>query len=174
MYKNIGGISYKADVYSFGMLLMEMVGRRKNLNPHVDRQSQIYFPKWIYDRFETGENGDELEDLTEEEKRIVRKMAIVAFWCIQTKPADRPSMSRVLEMLESCDEQHELPPKPFAVSLQLPTAENGESLNEVSSSSYSNTTRNESEYSSYANSNRNEVELSGYSNTNRNKGSSSS
>ncbi|MED6155151.1 Rust resistance kinase Lr10 [Stylosanthes scabra] len=31
-YKNIGGISYKADVYSFGMLLMEMAGRRKNLN----------------------------------------------------------------------------------------------------------------------------------------------
>jgi serine/threonine protein kinase len=23
-YKNIGGISYRADVYSFGMLLMEM------------------------------------------------------------------------------------------------------------------------------------------------------
>ncbi|XP_034197223.1 rust resistance kinase Lr10-like, partial [Prunus dulcis] len=31
-YKNIGGVSYKADVYSFGMLLMEMAGRRKNLN----------------------------------------------------------------------------------------------------------------------------------------------
>uniref|UniRef100_A0A6N2MN21 Protein kinase domain-containing protein n=1 Tax=Salix viminalis TaxID=40686 RepID=A0A6N2MN21_SALVM len=31
-YKSIGGVSYKADVYSFGMLLMEMVGRRKNLN----------------------------------------------------------------------------------------------------------------------------------------------
>ncbi|TQE06765.1 hypothetical protein C1H46_007634 [Malus baccata] len=29
-YKNIGGISYKADVYSFGMLLMEMASRRKN------------------------------------------------------------------------------------------------------------------------------------------------
>ena len=32
IYKNIGGISHKADVYSFGMLLMEMAGRRKNLN----------------------------------------------------------------------------------------------------------------------------------------------
>uniref|UniRef100_A0A6N2MMY4 Protein kinase domain-containing protein n=1 Tax=Salix viminalis TaxID=40686 RepID=A0A6N2MMY4_SALVM len=31
-YKSIGGVSYKVDVYSFGMLLMEMVGRRKNLN----------------------------------------------------------------------------------------------------------------------------------------------
>lgn len=31
-YKNIGGVSYKADVYSYGMLLMEMLGRRKNMN----------------------------------------------------------------------------------------------------------------------------------------------
>ena len=35
VYKSIGGISYKADVYSFGMLLMEMVGRRKNLNAFI-------------------------------------------------------------------------------------------------------------------------------------------
>ncbi|XP_037497391.1 rust resistance kinase Lr10-like [Jatropha curcas] len=32
IYKNIGSISHKADVYSFGILLMEMVGRRKHLN----------------------------------------------------------------------------------------------------------------------------------------------
>jgi serine/threonine protein kinase len=31
-YRNIGGISYKVDVYSFGMLLMEMIGKRKNLS----------------------------------------------------------------------------------------------------------------------------------------------
>ncbi|XWS10225.1 hypothetical protein CRYUN_Cryun39dG0057000 [Craigia yunnanensis] len=30
VYKNIGDISYKANVYSFGMLLMEMIGKRKN------------------------------------------------------------------------------------------------------------------------------------------------
>ncbi|XP_040373014.1 protein SUPPRESSOR OF NPR1-1 CONSTITUTIVE 4 [Rosa chinensis] len=35
-YRTIGGVSYKADVYSFGMLLMEIAGRRKNLNPDVD------------------------------------------------------------------------------------------------------------------------------------------
>ena len=50
-YKSIGGISYKDDVYSFGMLLMKMVGRRKNLNASVEHSSQIYFPSWIYDRW---------------------------------------------------------------------------------------------------------------------------
>ncbi|KAK2633133.1 hypothetical protein EUGRSUZ_L00531 [Eucalyptus grandis] len=43
-YKNIGGVSDKADVYSFGRLLMEMVGRRKSINAHAEHSSQIYFP----------------------------------------------------------------------------------------------------------------------------------
>jgi serine/threonine protein kinase len=49
-YKNIGDVSYKADVYSFGMLLMEMAGRRKNINTFAEHSSQIYFPTWVYDQ----------------------------------------------------------------------------------------------------------------------------
>ena len=43
-YKKIGGVSYKANVYSFGMLLMEMAGKRRNLNIYAEPSSQIYFP----------------------------------------------------------------------------------------------------------------------------------
>ncbi|GMP24813.1 hypothetical protein CsSME_00001958 [Camellia sinensis var. sinensis] len=42
-YKNIGGVSYKADVYSFGMLLMEIAGKRRNWNASAN-SSQIFFP----------------------------------------------------------------------------------------------------------------------------------
>ncbi|GAU21221.1 hypothetical protein TSUD_11390 [Trifolium subterraneum] len=111
-YKNLGGVSYKADVYSFGMLLMEMAGRRKNLNPHAEHSSQLYFPLWIYDHVEE-EKDVEMEDTTEEEKEIVKKMIIVALWCIQLKPNDRPTMSKVLEMLEGDVESLEIPPKPL-------------------------------------------------------------
>ncbi|KAB2043728.1 hypothetical protein ES319_D01G038400v1 [Gossypium barbadense] len=112
VYKNLGGISYKADVYSFGMLLMEMVGRRKNLNAFVDRTSQIYFPSWIYDRLDQGEDM-ELGDVSDDEKVLVKKMIITAFWCIQLLPIDRPSMSEVLKMLEGDVELLQMPPKPF-------------------------------------------------------------
>ncbi|KAE8725516.1 putative receptor-like protein kinase [Hibiscus syriacus] len=115
-YKNIGSISYKADVYSFGMLLMEMVGRRKNLNASVEHSSQIYFPSWIYDRFDRGESM-ELEDVTEVDEKIARKLIMVAFWCIQMNPTNRPSMRNVLEMLENEVEPLELPPKPLLFSL---------------------------------------------------------
>jgi len=44
--------------------------------------------------------------------KIVKKMIMVALWCIQLKPNDRPSMSKVVEMLEGDIESIEMPPKP--------------------------------------------------------------
>jgi len=110
-YKNIGGVSYKADVYSFGMLLMEMASKRKNMNPHAVRSSQHYFPFWIYDQLQK-EAEIELEDVTEEDMKIVKKMIMVALWCIQINPNDRPSMSKIVEMLEGDIESLEMPPEP--------------------------------------------------------------
>ncbi|XP_061339233.1 rust resistance kinase Lr10-like [Gastrolobium bilobum] len=110
-YKNIGGVSYKADVYSFGMLLMEMASRRKNSNPKAEHSSQVYFPFWIYDQY-VEEKDIEMEDASEEEKTLAKKMFIVALWCIQLKPSDRPSMNKVVEMLEGEVESLEMPAKP--------------------------------------------------------------
>ncbi|XP_016649702.1 PREDICTED: LEAF RUST 10 DISEASE-RESISTANCE LOCUS RECEPTOR-LIKE PROTEIN KINASE-like 2.1 [Prunus mume] len=89
-YKNIGGVSYKADVYSFGMLLMEMASRRKNWSTMVEHSNQIYFPLWAYDQYNKG-NDLEMRDVNEEEKKVIKKMVITALWCIQMKPSDRPS-----------------------------------------------------------------------------------
>ncbi|KAG5242223.1 receptor protein [Salix suchowensis] len=116
-YKSIGGVSYKADVYSFGMLLMEMVGRRKNWNALADHSSQMHFPSWIYDQVSEGK--DILEDeATEQEKITTKKMTIVAFWCIQLKPIDRPSMHKVVQMLIADIESLQMPPKPFLIPQQ--------------------------------------------------------
>jgi serine/threonine protein kinase len=112
-YKNIGRVSDKADVYSYGMLLMEMVGRRKNLNACASHSSQIYFPSWIYDQVSEGKDIEVQEDAMEHEDKTTKKMIIVALWCIQLKPVDRPSMHKVVEMLESDVESLQMPPKPF-------------------------------------------------------------
>ena len=37
---------------------------------------------------------------------------IVSLWCIQLKPNDRPSMNKVVEMLEGDIENLKIPPKP--------------------------------------------------------------
>ncbi|KEH40369.1 stress-induced receptor-like kinase [Medicago truncatula] len=110
-YKNIGGVSYKADVYSFGMLLMEIASKKRNLNPHAERSSQIFFPIWIYNQL-ADEREIEMDEISYEENINVKKMFIIALWCIQLKPCDRPSMNKVIEMLEGNIENIEMPPKP--------------------------------------------------------------
>ncbi|KAL3497747.1 hypothetical protein ACH5RR_040479 [Cinchona calisaya] len=111
-YKTIGAISHKVDIYSFGMLLLEMAGRRRNVNGQAERSSQIYYPSWIYDKFDLGEEFD-VGNITEEDMKIARKLILVAFWCIQMTPTDRPSMREVLEMLAGDLDALQLPPKPL-------------------------------------------------------------
>ncbi|XP_027124022.1 rust resistance kinase Lr10-like [Coffea arabica] len=113
-YKNIGGVSYKADVYSFGMLLMEMASRRENRNPGAEHVSQIYFTSWAYDRLQAGQDIDMAFANAEE-----RKMILVALWCIQMKPDDRPAMNKIVEMLEGDADLVPMPPKPFLAPREM-------------------------------------------------------
>ncbi|KAK8453436.1 hypothetical protein SEVIR_5G282901v4 [Setaria viridis] len=109
--RNYGAVSSKSDVYSYGMVILEMVGARKQINVSTDNSS-MYFPQWLYDNFDQfcGATACEISSGTTE---LVRKMIIVGLWCIQFIPADRPSMSKVLEMLESNTMDLQLPPKAF-------------------------------------------------------------
>ncbi|KAG4130879.1 hypothetical protein ERO13_D09G172200v2 [Gossypium hirsutum] len=110
--RNIGFVSHKSDVYSYGMMILEMGGGRKNLDVGVHHTSEIYFPQWIYEHIEQGNIEPELLGLvSKEETEIARKMIVVGLWCIQTNPKDRPSISKVKEMLEST-QPLQIPPKP--------------------------------------------------------------
>jgi serine/threonine protein kinase len=111
-YKNIGGVSNKADVYSFGMLLMEIANRRRNLNSNADDSMQIFFPYWIYNELIEEREIEMLGEVSDEDKKNVKKMFIVALWCIQLNPNNRPSMDKVIEMLEGDTKDIEIPPKP--------------------------------------------------------------
>ncbi|KAA8535651.1 hypothetical protein F0562_030654 [Nyssa sinensis] len=93
--------SRKCDVYSFGMLLFEIVGRRKNLDFNLP-ESQQWFPRWVWNKFETGESRDLMIvcAIEEEDKEKAEKMVKVALWCVQYRPESRPLMSVVVKMLE--------------------------------------------------------------------------
>jgi len=119
-YRNVGTISHKADVYSFGMLLMEMASRSwKNLNVLAEQSCQIYFPFWIYGQLHDRSEVT-IENDTDQEVILAKKIMIVALWCIQTKPGDRPSMDKVIEMLEEEDGDLQMPNKPYLYPQDLP------------------------------------------------------
>ncbi|XP_019419010.1 PREDICTED: LEAF RUST 10 DISEASE-RESISTANCE LOCUS RECEPTOR-LIKE PROTEIN KINASE-like 2.4 [Lupinus angustifolius] len=111
--RNIGVVSHKSDVYSFGMMVLEMVGGRKNMSVEVDCTSEIYFPYWIYKRIELNEDIPLKNITNESDEEMMRKMVIVSLWCIQNDPSTRPTMRIVVDMLEGKVETLEIPPKPF-------------------------------------------------------------
>ncbi|KAK2451557.1 hypothetical protein P8452_14683 [Trifolium repens] len=122
--RHFGGVSHKSDVYSYGIMLLEMVGGRKNINADASHTSEIYFPHWVYSRLELGSDLRPYEIMDTEEDDIARRMTIVGLWCIQTFPNDRPTMSKVIEMLEGSMKSLEIPPKPL---LSSPTRSESES-----------------------------------------------
>ncbi|CAL4951066.1 unnamed protein product [Urochloa decumbens] len=117
---NFSGISYKSDVFSFGMLVLEMVSERRNSDPGIENQNEVYLPEWIYDRVINGQDLVLAREITEEEKETARKLAIVALWCIQWNPKNRPSMTKVVNMLTGRSQNLQMPPKPFVSSESNP------------------------------------------------------
>ncbi|XP_020251692.1 rust resistance kinase Lr10-like isoform X2 [Asparagus officinalis] len=124
--RNFGTVSYKSDVYSFGMLLLEMVSGKRNVDPEFENQREVYFPEWVYDRLVCDED---LGLATEgNDGDLLKKLGIVALWCIQWSPMDRPTMSRVVQMLIGSLESLEIPPKPF---VSLPDQEEDDDVVDV-------------------------------------------
>ncbi|XBI23805.1 hypothetical protein VPH35_048979 [Triticum aestivum] len=119
--RNFGGVSYKSDVYSFGMLVLEMVSGRRNSDPSVESQNEVYLPEWIYEKI-TNEHECELTlEMTAEDKEKMRQLTIVALWCIQWNPKNRPSLTKVVNMLTGRLQNLQIPPKPFVSSENHPT-----------------------------------------------------
>eukprot|EP00257_Ricinus_communis_P015342 XP_015573229.2 LEAF RUST 10 DISEASE-RESISTANCE LOCUS RECEPTOR-LIKE PROTEIN KINASE-like 2.1 [Ricinus communis] len=117
--RNFGGVSYKSDVYSYGMMILEICGGRNKSDVGVSHSGEVYFPECIYKYIESEQVSTLHEKITDEEGEMVRRLTIVGLWCIQTNPSDRPSMTKVVEMLEGSSlESLQIPPKP---SLFAPT-----------------------------------------------------
>lgn len=84
-------VTHKCDVYSFGMLLFEIVGRRRN--HEVNRtESQEWFPKWVWEEFENGQPHEVTSacGIDEEDRESAERICKVALRCVQYQPEGRP------------------------------------------------------------------------------------
>ncbi|RLN22498.1 putative receptor-like protein kinase [Panicum miliaceum] len=108
--RTFGVVSTKSDVYSYGMMLLEMVGGRKNVNSVAQKSSEKYFPHWIYDHYGHGD-GLQACEVSSENEGISRKMSVIGLWCIQILPMHRPTITKVLEMFERGLDELDMPPR---------------------------------------------------------------
>ncbi|XP_052194301.1 G-type lectin S-receptor-like serine/threonine-protein kinase LECRK3 [Diospyros lotus] len=91
-------VTVKADVYSFGVVLLEIICCRSCLDWSLVEEEAV-IEGWVYDCFKAGE----LRKLVGEEeidRRQLERMVKVGLWCIQDEPSMRPSMKKVVLMLE--------------------------------------------------------------------------
>ncbi|KAF8657032.1 hypothetical protein HU200_060367 [Digitaria exilis] len=114
--RNFGTVSYKSDVYSFGMVVLEMTSGQSSSDPQAKNHNDVYIPEWIYEKIISGQELELVREMTQGEKDIMKKLAIVALWCIQWNPVNRPSMTKVVNMLTDSLQSLKMPPKPFASS----------------------------------------------------------
>nr|XP_027076891.1 G-type lectin S-receptor-like serine/threonine-protein kinase LECRK3 [Coffea arabica] len=92
-------VTVKADVYSFGIVLLEIICCRKSLDWSFS-EDQAVLEDWAYQCFKAGELYKLVGDQEVVDMRKLERMMKIALWCIQDEPALRPSMKKVLLMLE--------------------------------------------------------------------------
>lgn len=109
------------DVYSFGVILLEIVCCRRNVEQDIIDEDRAILTDWANDCYRSGRidllvEGD--EEASFDIKRVQRFLA-VALWCIQEDPAMRPTMHKVTQMLDGAVEIA-VPPDPasYISSLQ--------------------------------------------------------
>ncbi|KAG9154838.1 hypothetical protein Leryth_019543 [Lithospermum erythrorhizon] len=110
-------VTAKVDTYSYGVVLLEIICCRKNVELDVENEEEVILSDWVYDCYKQ----KKLEKLveTDEEARSdmkrVQRLVMIAIWCIQEDPSLRPFMKNVVQMLEGVIEVSSPPsPSPYS------------------------------------------------------------
>ena len=113
-------ITPKVDVYSYGMVLLELVSGTRNTDggswtdtSTKDGGHVEYFPVRASRKLVEGDVRSLLDDRLrgEADLKDVERACKVACWCIQDDEADRPAMSQVVQFLEGVLDR-DMPPLP--------------------------------------------------------------
>ncbi|XP_030930579.1 G-type lectin S-receptor-like serine/threonine-protein kinase LECRK1 [Quercus lobata] len=91
-------ISLQTDIYSFGVVLLEIVCCRRSIEVNVSAD-EIILSNWVFKCFVAGELAKLVEDENVDFMTLERVVK-VGLWCVQEDPALRPSMKNVILMLE--------------------------------------------------------------------------
>ncbi|KAI6691932.1 hypothetical protein NL676_019642 [Syzygium grande] len=91
-------VTVKADIYSFGIVLLEIICSRRSLD-FCRSEDEAVLEEWVYGCFQAGELA-KLVDFEEVETKQLERVVKIGLWCVLEEPSFRPSMRKVLLMLE--------------------------------------------------------------------------
>ncbi|XP_021717374.1 G-type lectin S-receptor-like serine/threonine-protein kinase At2g19130 [Chenopodium quinoa] len=134
-------ITAKADVYSYGMMLFELISGRRNIQLASEGRFD-FFPTWAMEKLTEGEDILSILDPQLEgdaEKDEVLRICKLASWCIQDEESERPSMGQAIQVLEGFLDV-DMPRIPRSLRMFGNNAESPIFLSEFSSSQYTTET----------------------------------
>ncbi|XP_059450656.1 cold-responsive protein kinase 1-like [Corylus avellana] len=107
-----GQLSEKVDIYSFGVVVLEIICGRRISEVKNDPNGEYLLERaWkLYENDKHQELVDETLDPNEYTTEEVRGIIEIALLCIQSSPALRPSMSEVVVLLKSKRSVERQPP----------------------------------------------------------------
>ncbi|KAJ1294240.1 hypothetical protein BS78_01G130700 [Paspalum vaginatum] len=118
-YAVLGHLSVKLDVYSFGVLILEIITGRRNTDMFESAAAAAGEPtillSYVWDHWLKGtalEAVDPSLDCQAPESEVMLKCIHLGLLCVQENPADRPTMLDVLVMLHGQSSGFPAPSKP--------------------------------------------------------------
>ncbi|KAF8107801.1 hypothetical protein N665_0116s0008 [Sinapis alba] len=100
-YALYGQLTEKADVFSFGVVAMEIVSGKSNMK-QTESADNIWLINWALTLQQTGDIVDIIDPVLEGDfnRKEAERMIKVALVCTNSSPLSRPTMSEAVQMLE--------------------------------------------------------------------------
>jgi serine/threonine protein kinase len=113
LQKEDASVSVKADIYSFGVVLLEIIFCRRSIEMNnISSADEIVLSNWVYQCFASRQLN---KLITNDEKdvdwKILQRMVKVGLWCVQDHQSLRPAMKNIILMLEGLKDIP-VPPSP--------------------------------------------------------------
>lgn len=134
-----GQLTEKADIYSFGVVVLEVISGQKNTNAKLSAE-QEFLLDWTWHLYENNRLLDlpdpQLKGEYGEEEML--RVILVALLCVQATASTRPTMTRVVMMLLGDVEIGTMPSKPsFLGELGRPSQKDASACSSTTSTTMS-------------------------------------
>ncbi|KAK4845534.1 hypothetical protein QYF36_006220 [Acer negundo] len=147
-----GKASKESDVYSFGIVALELACGRKPINPKAE-QGQVYLVQWVWELFGSGKLLEAADPRLSKafDKQQMEYLMIIGLWCAHPDENLRPSIRQAIQVLNFEAPLPVLPPKMPVPTYIIPSANPPISVQSLTygSGAYSNESHNQSSSYSY-------------------------
>ncbi|KAL2475554.1 Cysteine-rich receptor-like protein kinase 10 [Abeliophyllum distichum] len=101
-YAMEGLFSVKSDVFSFGVILLEIIIGKRNIGSHLNDQAQTLLT-YAWRLWNEGQQLDLIDPMLTEScpMQELERCIHIGLLCVQEDPAERPTMSEVVVLLET-------------------------------------------------------------------------